>query len=1070
MRIPSPKVSSAAAIAVSSLLLATPSSAVAQKRGADAHIEHAAAALTPARAPGAASFDSARFGGLHWRNIGPYRGGRVTTVVGVSTQPLTYYMGATGGGIWKTDDAGMSWHNISDDKLHTGSVGSLAVAANDPNVIYAGMGEREPRGQSSTWGDGMYKSTDAGKTWTSLGLEKTISIAQIAIDPRNSNNVIVAAEGSRWTPGPDRGIYRTTDGGTSWKLVLHPGDGISAIDLSMDPSNPRILYAAMWDFQRLPWQIRSGGPGSAIYKSTDEGATWTRLVGHGLPTEIVGRIGVSVSPANPNRVYAIIEAEGDKGGLYRSDDAGESWHHLSAERLIRSRAWYYTRITADPQDENIVYVMNAPVVKSIDGGKSFQPMRATHSDNHDLWINPLNHDDMINGNDGGASITLDGGASWSTQDNQPTGQIYRVNTDAQYPYWVYGAQQDDGSIAIASATGSGGITTSDWYAIGGCESSHVAFDPANPRFLYAGCYQGAITEFDRVTREERSVMEYPALSLSTSPENQKYRFNWSAPITTSPIDRKVIYHGGSHLFKSSDRGHTWAVISPDLTRNEKAHQGPGGAPITNEGAGGEVYNTIYYIAPSPHDSGTIWVGTDDGLVQLTRDGGANWTNVTPKDLRPGFVNAIEVSPFDAGTAYITYDGYKWSDWSPQIYKTTDYGHSWTKLVNGIRDGDQVRVVRADPARKGLLFAGTETGAYVSFNEGQHWESLQANLPVVPVTDLQLRNGDLVASTEGRAFWIMDDITPLEQNAETVGAKDSRLFNPRRAYLTSWGSPRGGGDAGANPPSGAIIYYDIGAGTDSTKVELNILDASHTTIRKFSSKTKPSGNIGPVPGTSGMHRFVWDLRGAALDAPKGMSFFGSTAGSRVIPGQYTVQLVVDGKTFAAPLEVAQDPRVHMTDAQLAEENQIMRSITERSNVIFRDAKRLNDVRDQVKTIIAHAADLPDSSEVASSGKKLEARLDSLSVDLVQPQHTNGQDIIGFPNGVVDDWLYLAGQIDGSYMPVTNGAKQRLGDLEQQWTGVQARIDDLLGAQVTAFNSMLKGKAAVIVPRAQAVSNP
>jgi photosystem II stability/assembly factor-like uncharacterized protein len=1052
MRATSNSVVAVIAIAAS-LLFAAPQGLVAQS--------HNVQPVT-ARAPGAVSFDSAHFGGLHWRSIGPYRGGRVTTVVGVPTQPLTYYMGATGGGIWKTSDAGNSWQNISDGKLHTGSVGSLAVAASDPNVIYAGMGEREPRGQSSTWGDGIYRSTDAGKTWVSRGLEDTRSIAQIVIDPHNPDVVVAAAEGSRWTPGPDRGIYKTTNGGANWKLVLHTGDGVSAIDVSMDPSNPRILYAAMWDFQRLPWQIRSGGPGSAIYKSTDGGDTWTRLSGHGLPAGIVGRIGVAVSPANPNRVYAIIEAAADTGGLYRSDDAGESWHHFSAERLIRSRAWYYTRITADPQDENVVYVMNAPIVKSIDGGKTFQVLPAKHGDNHDLWINPLNHNDMINGNDGGAAITLDGGKTWSSQDNQPTGQIYRVNTDAQYPYWVYGSQQDNTSVAIASATAHGGITTSDWYPVGGCESSHIAFDPANPRYLYAGCYQGAISEFDRVTQEQRSVMEYPSLGLSTSPETQKYRFNWSAPIATSPMDRNVIYHGGNVLFRSSDRGQNWTAISPDLTRNEKAHQGPGGAPITNEGAGGEVYNTIYYIAPSPRDTNTIWVGTDDGLVQLTRDGGRSWTNVTPKALRPGFVNAIEISPFEAGTAYMTYDGYKWSDWSPQIYKTTDYGRTWTKLVNGIRDGDQVRVVRADPVRRGLLYAGTETGAYVSFDDGQKWESLQANLPVVPVTDLQLRNGDLVASTEGRAFWIMDDISPLEQHAETVTANESRIFNPRPAYLTHWGSTDAQ-DAGANPPSGAIIYYDVAAGTDSTKVKLELVDAAGATVRTFTSKPKPSDANSVISGRPGMHRMVWDLQSAKLDAPKGLTFFGSTSGPAVTPGQYAARLTVNGKTLTAPLDVLQDPRVHMTAAQLAEQSQTMRVITDRSNAIFRDAKRLNDVRDQVRAIVAHAGDLPDSAQVSSTGKLLAARLDSLSIELVQPQHTNGQDIIGFPNGVVDDWLYLAGNVNGSYMPVTGGDKQRLADLQQQWLAVQSRIDTLLGADVSTFNAMLGGKAIVIVPK-------
>jgi photosystem II stability/assembly factor-like uncharacterized protein len=1043
------------ATAVASLLLAAPSGLVAQTSAVPSN--------SMARAPGAVTFDSAHFGGLHWRSIGPYRGGRVTTVVGVASQPLTYYMGATGGGIWKTDDAGISWSNVSDGQLRSGSLGSLAVSASDPNVIYAGMGEREPRGQSSTWGDGIYRSTDAGKTWKARGLEKTKAIAQIAVDPRNSDVAIVAAEGSRWTPSADRGIYKTTDGGASWKLVLHPSDSVAAIDVSMDPSNPRIVFAAMWDFQRLPWQIRSGGPGSAIYKSTDGGDTWTKLIGHGLPSGTVGRIGVSVSGANPNRVYAIIEAAADTGGVYRSDDAGKTWHHLSAERPIRSRAWYYTRIMADPQDENVVYVMNASIMKSIDGGGSFQVLRAKHGDNHDIWINPRNHDDMINGNDGGATISLDGGKTWSTQDNQPTGQIYRVTTDAQYPYWVYGSQQDNTSVAIASATPHGGITTSDWYPVGGCESAHIALDPANPRYIYAGCYQGAIDEFDRVTRETRNVMAYPALGLSTSPEAQKYRFNWSAPIITSPIDRNVIYHGGNHLFKSKDRGQTWTVISPDLTRNEKAHQGPGGAPITNEGAGGEVYNTIYYVAPSPRDTNTIWVGTDDGLLQLTRDGGNSWTNVTPKGLRPGFINAIELSPFERGTAYITYDGYKWSDWSAQIYKTTDYGRTWMKVVNGIRDGDQVRVVRTDPVRRGLLYAGTETGAYVSFNDGQRWESLQANLPVVPVTDFQIRNGDLVASTEGRAFWILDDISPLEQGAESVGASDSKLFTPRPAHLTSWGSAAENSGAGANPPTGAIIYYDLAKDTDSTKVKLEILDAARATVRVYTSKVKPRDASHKIPGAPGMHRMVWDLHSAPLDAPKGLTFFGSTAGPLAAPGSYTVRLTANGKTYTEPLEVLQDPRVQLTPAQTAEQAQTMHTIAARANTIFDDAKRLNDVRDQIKVIVAHARDLPDSAAVTTNGKRLAARSDSLSVELVQPKHTNGQDIINFPNGVVDEWLYLAGSVDGSYMPVTNGQKQRLSDLQQQWSIVQARIDDLLGAQVTTFNSMLGGKAVVIVPR-------
>jgi len=1018
-----------------------------------------ATAQTPPRlVTGASTFDSTLFGGLHWRSIGPYRGGRVTTVTGVPQQPRTFYMGATGGGIWKTTDAGITWNNVSDNQIRMGSIGALAVAPSDPNVVYAGMGESEPRGQSSSWGDGMYRSTDAGRTWTHIGMESSISIAKVRVDPRDPDVAYIAAEGSKWAPGPDRGIYKTTDGGAHWTQILHPSDSASAIDLSMDPSNPRILYAAMWDFQRTPWQIRSGGPWSGIWKTADGGAHWTRLVGHGLPTGLVGRIGVSVSGANPDRVYAIFEARGDTGGVYRSDDGGRSWRHYSAQRNIRSRAWYYTSIIADPQDENVVYVMNSPILESIDGGKTFQVLRAKHGDNHDLWINPRNHDDMINGNDGGATITLDGGRSWSTQDNQPTAQIYRVNTDDMYPYWVYGAQQDNTSIATPSAA-PGGITAADWYPVAGCESSHLVFDPHDPRYVYGDCYQGIVSEFDRETRMGRNIQAYAAMNLNEPSDSTRYRFNWSAPMAVSPQDPHVIYWGGNVLFETSDRGQSWSVISPDLTRNEKAHQGWGGAPITNEGAGGEVYNTIYYIEPSPHDSGTIWVGTDDGLVQLTRDGGKTWSNVTPKGVGPGFVNAIEVSPFVAGTAYITYDGYKWNDRSPHIYKTTDYGRSWTELVHGIRAGDQVRVVRADPVRRGLLYAGTETGAYVSFDDGRNWQSLQANLPSVPVTDLKVHDGDLVASTEGRAFWILDDLSPLEQGADSVASGETMLFRPRAAYLTEWGGGRGA-DAGQNPPSGATLYYHIAAGTDSTKVSLTVLDAQGAVVRSYHTGHEPGGQA--MDGAPGMHRAVWDLRTARLDAPRGITFFGSTAGYLVAPGRYTVRLTVGGKEHTAPLTVKLDPRVHLTAEQIAQEQRMIAAVDSGANTIFQDAKRLNDVADQVKAIVAHAEDLPNTEKVRSTGKTLAARLDSMSVSLVQPKHTNGQDIINFHNGIVDQWVYLASNMDGSYMPVTQGMKQRLSDLQAQWPAVQAQIDALLGPGVQAFNALLEGKAAVIVP--------
>ncbi|HVE78224.1 MAG TPA: glycosyl hydrolase, partial [Gemmatimonadaceae bacterium] len=584
--------------------------------------------------PPSAKEDTLSFRAVEWRNIGPFRGGRVTAVAGVPSQPLLYYMGATGGGVWRTEDGGANWRNISDKFFRTGSVGAIAVAATDPNVIYVGMGEAPIRGVASSYGDGVYKSTDAGRTWTHLGLDATRQISKVIVHPRDPDVVWVAAQGARWGPTNDRGIYKSTDGGRSWKQVHSLAEKTAgASDLTIDPTNPRILYAGYWDHQRLPWQVRSGGPGSGIWKSTDGGETWKKLT-EGLPKGTMGKIGIAVS-ANPDRVYAIIEA--DSGGLYRTDDAGKTWRRMNEDRLLRARAWYYTHITADPQNADVVYVMNAPLLRSVDGGRTFQTVATPHGDNHALWINPTNSAYMINGNDGGANVSFNAGRTWSTQDNQPTAQFYRVNADQQFPYRLYGGQQDNTSVIIPGRTTGYGIDRADWTTGPGCESAYLDFDPKDPRYVYGGCYQGIIEEWDRDTEYRRNVMAYPALGLGEPSSEQRYRFNWNAPIITSPHDRKVLYHAGNVLFTSRDRGQSWSPISPDLTRNEKAKQGPGGAPITNEGAGAEVYGTIFYVAESPLEAGTIWAGTDDGLVQLTRDGGKSWSNVTPRGLAEALV-------------------------------------------------------------------------------------------------------------------------------------------------------------------------------------------------------------------------------------------------------------------------------------------------------------------------------------------------------------------------------------------------------------------------------------------------
>ncbi|MEK6688368.1 MAG: glycosyl hydrolase, partial [Gemmatimonadota bacterium] len=637
------------------------------------------------------------FSPIKWRNIGPFRGGRSVAATGVRGQPDLYYAGYTGGGVWKTEDRGLTWHNITDGQLKTGSVGTITVAPSDPNVIYIGMGEHAVRGVTTSAGDGVYRSTDAGKTWTHLGLEKTQVISSIQVHPGNPDLAYVAAQGNTHGPNPERGIYRTRDGGESWTLIHSVSDSAGASDLSMDPHNPRILYAGFWQHVRLPWQVRSGGAGSGLWKSTDGGDSWQQL-DKGLP-KVMGKTAIAVSPVDGNTVWAMIEAE--DGGLFRSDDAGATWRLTTANRLIRARAWYYIEVMPDTRDRETVYVLNAPLTRSIDGGKTFGSLRIPHGDTHGLWINPDDSRLMILADDGGATITGNAGQTWSSQENQPTAQFYRVNTDHRFPYWVYGGQQDNNSVATPSASfNAPGIGWKDWFDAAGCESAYLAFDRDDPRYLYGGCYQGIIAEMDTRNGGQRDIMAYPTQGLASIPSEQKYRFNWNAPIVVSDHDPSVIYHGANRLLRSTDRGNTWTAISPDLTRDEKAKQGPGGGPITNEGAGGEVYNTIFYIAESPRQAGLIWVGTDDGLIHLTRNGGSTWENVTPKGLPESLINSIEASPHDPAVAYAAVSRYKFNDPTPHLYRTADYGKSWTRLVNGIGAGAWVRVVREDPVRKG----------------------------------------------------------------------------------------------------------------------------------------------------------------------------------------------------------------------------------------------------------------------------------------------------------------------------------------------------------------------------------
>lgn len=1035
--------------------------------------------------------DSALVQGLRWRNIGPFRGGRATAAAGHPAHPLTFYMGATGGGVWKTEDAGGSWRNVTDGQIAMGSVGSIAVAPSDPNVVYAGMGEAPVRGMSSSYGDGVYRSTDAGRTWTHVGLEKTRTISQVIVHPRDENVVWVAAQGSRWGGTPDRGIYKSTDGGKTWRQVLAGANATSgATDLSIDANNPRILYAAFWDHQRQPWYVRSGGPGSGLWRSADGGETWARLTGNGLPSEM-GKTAVAVSPASSDRIWALIEGTADSGGLYRSDDAGKSWRLLNGDRVLRARAWYYIHLFADPKSAETVYVLNAPFLKSTDGGRTFATLPTPHGDNHHLWINPERPEVMINANDGGANVSLNGGRSWSTQDNQPTAQFYRATLDERFPFWIYGGQQDNTAIAVASRTGGAGITDKDWLVTGGCESAFPGVNAKNPRIVYGGCYQGLIDAFDLETRTDRPVMAYATLGLSVPSDQQKYRFNWSAPIVVSTHDPRVLYHAGNVLLKSTDGGTSWAPISPDLTRNDKKKQGAGGGPYTNEGAGGEVYGTIFYVAESAQEPGVLWVTTDDGLVQVTRDGGASWQNVTPPGLGEGLANALDPSAHAKGTAYLAFTRYKFDDNRPYVLKTADYGKTWTRIDAGLPELP-VRVVREDPARAGLLYAGNESGVWMSHDDGRRWTPLQRNLPRVPVTDLRVSAlGDLVAATEGRAYWILDDLSPLRQRAEAL-RETARpvLFAPRPAYrfAVDGGGPVPAGVArGQNAPGGATIDFVLPAKPDSARpVRVEILGEGGAVLRRYPTPRDRMAASGPgggpaAPGfapVAGHNRLVWNLRTEGHRVIPGLVYDGPTSGWVVAPGTYAVRLLVGRDTLVRPLEVRDDPRdatvgtVAERAAGHARRAETARALAARVDEITGAVLQLRDVRDQVTRLADRAkaegaTDDAARTALASLGTRaadVARRVGELEATLVQLKRRTQQDVVNFPPALLDHYLFVARTADATEPPMTRGLTDRVADLDVEWRARREAIDALLSRDIGELNRLARdaGVRAVVTP--------
>ncbi|MBC2838499.1 glycosyl hydrolase [Robiginitalea sp. SC105] len=995
------------------------------------------------------------YSGLKWRNIGPFRGGRSVAACGVVDQPGTYYMGSTGGGIWKTTDNGITWKNVSDGFLKTGTVGDISVSASDPNVVLVGMGEHAARGVMTSMGDGVYLSKNAGATWEHIGLSSSRHISDVIIHPADNDTFYVAAQGAQYGPGGERGVYRTTDGGQTWEQVLYVNEHTGAASLSMDPTNPRILYAAMWQHRRFPWTMESGGAGSGLYKSSDGGTSWEKLT-EGLP-EMLGKAGISASGAKPGLVYAVLEAEGEKAGVYRSDDGGKSWRQVSKDRINVTRSWYYMEIFADPQDPERVYVLNAPVTRSIDGGKTFQPLPTPHGDNHDLWINPQNNNVMINANDGGANISVNGGQSWSTQENQPTAQFYRVITDNQFPYYVYGGQQDNSAIAIKSRTGNAGIDWKDWYSVAGCESAYLAFDPDNPEVVYGGCYQGIIEKWLAATREAKQIQEYPELGLGKPPGEQKYRYNWNAPIISDPFDRGTIYHAGNVVFRSSDGGMSWEVISPDLTRNDPEKHGPGGKPFTNEAAGGENYNTIMYLTASPTERGTLWAGSDDGLVHITRNGGQSWDNITPEGMQEGIVNSIEVSPHDPATAYVTLMRYKFMDLKPYVYKTTDHGASWTLITRGFDDPNGfVRVVREDPVRPGLLYAGTETGLYLSLNGGASWQPFQLNLPVVPVNDLGFRNNDLIAATAGRAFWILDDLSPLQQAYDLKAPVT--LIRPRETVLFTGGSqeePRPG--LGQNPKSGVILDYYLAAAADSTELTLEILENGEV-IRKYSNqkpkefKSWPGGPSKPevLGSKAGLNRFVWDFHRESLPAVDGVFVLGDYSGSRVAPGNYSARIRLGSEEQTQPIRVLPRPDLETSPEAYREQQAALAQIEGAIRDMHEAVNRLRSVKGQLESYAKLLSDREEAEPLLKMGDSLLQRITDWEEALIQPQQKTFQDVINYRNQLNAELMYLKDYVGGPVPELTAGARQRLRDLMAQWNTLARERDAIADEGMAAYN--------------------
>jgi photosystem II stability/assembly factor-like uncharacterized protein len=1025
----------------------------------------------PQPTPPQALINANLFKDMKWRQIGPYRGGRVLAVTGIPDNPNVFYFGAVAGGVFRTMDGGNSWEPLMQREAIS-SVGAIAIADSNPNIIYVGSGEACLRGNISH-GDGVYKSLDAGKTWKNIGLRDSRHIGALIVDPHDPNRVFVAAVGHAYGPNAERGIFRSLDGGNTWQKVLFKDDQTGGIDVVFDPHNSNTLFAAMYQVIRRPWELISGGPGSGLYKSTDGGTTWKRLEGNGLPEGILGRIGVSVSGADSNRVYALIEAK--DGGLFRSDDGGEHWTRVNDDLRLHQRSWYFMHVFADPKNADTVYVLNTGMFRSNDGGKSVTLLPAPHGDHHGLWIDPTHPERMINGNDGGATITVDGGKSWTTQYNQPTAQFYHVATDNRFPYYLYGAQQDNSTIAIASYSDQGVITMRDWYEVGGGESGYIAPDPHDANVVYAGGNAGFITRFDKRTEQAQDISVVPLDSSGHGVGDFPHRFQWTEPIVVSVHDPNVIYTAGEAVFRSADQGMSWTQISPDLTRNDKSKQQASGGPISKDNTSVEYYDTVFTLAESTLEKNLLWAGSDDGLVHVTRDGGKSWQNVTPKAVPEwSMISLLEACPHDAGSAFMAVDRHRLDDLRPYIFKTHDYGKTWTEIVNGIPDGSFVHAVREDTVRKGLLYAGTETGVFVSIDDGGHWQSLQLNLPTTPINDLVVKDNNLNVATNGRSFWILDDLSPLRQVQPQMVNDDVVLYRPELALRLHY--PEGVAKrrpVGENPPSGAIINYYLKNTHKDDEVTLDIFDTQGKLVRHLSSKEKKEGAQPPewpdleppketIPANAGMNRYAWDLRYDKPTPVPGAFYTGNgPVGPLAMPATYQLRLTVNGKSYTEPLELKLDPRVHASAEALQKQFALALRVRDDIDRLHQAINQIRDVRAQLKTLDKRFGESAQLKPVATAAQDLEKKLAPVELQLIQVNMKSSESNLNFPSMLNEQYDILRQSVELADAAPTQQQYAVADQLEKRLDEQLAAWHGIVSQDVVALNNMIRNQNVPVI---------